>query len=74
MGDLIFPSDLEYLLETSDVESFKGLDVFPICCPGLTTIEKDGNTYCRVNCNFDFCLQVMMRKNVIMQPSVGGLC
>ena len=42
MGYPIFPSDLEYSLETSDVESFKGLDVFPICCPGHTTVEKDG--------------------------------
>ena len=49
--DQILPSDLEYSLETSDVESFKGLDVFPIYCPGLTTIEKDGNTYCMVHCN-----------------------
>ena len=45
-GDLIFLIDLEYSLETLDVESFKGLDVFPICYQGLTTIEKDGNTYC----------------------------
>ena len=71
MGDPILPSDLEYSLETSDVESFKGLDVFPICCPGLTTIEKDGNTYHMVNCNFGFYLQVMISKNVIKQPSEG---
>ena len=38
MGDPIFPTDLGYLLETSDVESFKGFDVFPIFCPGLTTV------------------------------------
>ena len=61
-GGPIFPSDLEYSLETSDVESFKGLRVFPICCLGLTTVEKDGNTYCMVHCNFGFCLQVMISK------------
>ena len=61
----IFPSDPKYSLETLDVESFKGLDVFPIYCPGLTTIEKDENTYCMVHCNFGFCLQVTIRKNVI---------
>ena len=74
MGDPIFPSYLEYSLETSDVESFKGIDVFPICCPGLTTVEKDGNIYSMVHCNFGFCLQVTIRKNVIMQPSKGRIC
>ena len=48
MGDLIFPIYLEYLLKISGVESLKDLDVFPICYPGLTTVEKDGNTYCMV--------------------------
>ena len=67
MGDLIFPSDLEH----SNVESFKGLDLFPICCPGPTTIEKDGNTYCMVHCNFGFYLLVTISKDTIMQPSKG---
>ena len=73
MGDPIFPTDFEYLLETSDVKSFKGLDVFPICCPGLTTVDKDRNTYCMVHCNFSFCLQVTISKIVITQPFNGSV-
>ena len=71
MGDPIFPSDLEYSLEALDVESFKGLDVFSICCLGLITVGKDRNTYCMVYCNFGFCLQVTISKNMIMQLSKG---
>ena len=74
MGDAIFPSDLGYSLETLDVESFKGFYAFPICCPSHTTVEKDGNAYCIVYCSFGFCLQVMISKNMIAQPSKGRCC
>ena len=72
MGDPIFSSDVEYSLETSDVENFRELDVFSICCRGLTTIERMEIHIAWYTTTLVFVSGGMISINVVTQSSKGS--